>query len=111
MKEPLHITDTSFDQEVLKSGIPVLVDFWAPWCGPCKMIGPIVEELGNDYEGRLKVGKINVDDNPQVATQLGIRSIPTLYLFKDGQPVESIIGAVPKEYNMEKIDPHLQARK
>ena len=107
MSEPLHITDTSFDQEVLKSGVPVLVDFWAPWCGPCKMIGPIVEDLGDEYKDRLKIGKINVDDNPQVATQLGIRSIPTLILFKDGQPVEMIIGAVPKAYISEKIDPHL----
>jgi thioredoxin 1 len=107
MSESLQFSDAAFEEEVLKSDLPVLVDFWAPWCGPCKMISPIVEQIGDDYEGRLKVGKVNVDDNPQVATQLGIRGIPTLILFKDGKAVEQIIGAVPKAHITEKIDKHL----
>ncbi len=107
MSESLQFSDAGFEEEVLKSDLPVLVDFWAPWCGPCKMISPIVEQIGDDYEGRLKVGKVNVDDNPQVATQLGIRGIPTLILFKEGQAVEQIIGAVPKAQITEKIDKHL----
>ena len=107
MSESLQFSDAGFEEEVLKSDLPVLVDFWAPWCGPCKMISPIVEQIGDDYEGRLKVGKVNVDDNPQVATQLGVRGIPTLILFKEGQAVEQIIGAVPKAQITEKIDKHL----
>ncbi len=107
MSEPHHFTDASFKQDVLESDLPVLVDFWAPWCGPCRLIGPIVEEIGEEYKEKLKVGKINVDDNPQVATQLGIRGIPTLILFKGGQAVEMIIGAVPKAHIIEKIEPHL----
>jgi thioredoxin 1 len=107
MSEAHNFTDASFQQDVLESDLPVLVDFWAPWCGPCKLISPIVEEIGEEYKEKMKVGKINVDDNPQVATQLGIRGIPTLILFKGGQAVEMIIGAVPKAQIIEKITPHL----
>ncbi len=107
MSDTIQFTDDTFEAEVTKSEIPVLVDFWAPWCAPCKMIGPIVEGIGKEYEGRLKVGKLNVDDNPQAATQFGIRGIPALLLFVNGQPIEQIIGAVPKNQITEKIDKHL----
>lgn len=86
-------SDSNFQQDVLKSDTPVLVDFWAPWCGPCKIVDPIVHELGHEYEGKIKVGKLNVDENPQVSGSYGVMSIPTLMFFKNGQPVKSIIGA------------------
>ena len=94
----------SNDQEVLKSVLPVIVDFWAVWCGPCKMIAPIMEEFANDYDGKLKVAKIDVDNNPNVAVNFGIRSIPTVLIFKDGQVVEQIICAYPKSHFKEKLD-------
>ena len=90
-------TDATFDQEVLKSQTPVLVDFWAPWCGPCKIIGPIVEELATEYGAKLKVGKLNVDDNQNASSKYGVMSIPTLMVFKNGQPVKTMIGAQSKE--------------
>jgi thioredoxin 1 len=90
------ITDNTFEQEVLSSEIPVLVDFWAPWCGPCRMVAPVVDELSQDFDGQVKVVKINTDENPTIATQYGIRSIPTLIVFKDGQPVDRVVGALPK---------------
>jgi thioredoxin 1 len=96
MAEPLEFTDANFEQEVLKSDIPVLVDFWAEWCGPCKMIAPSVRELAVEYEGKVKVGKLDVDNNMQIAGALSIRSIPTLLIFKNGQIADMIIGAVPK---------------
>jgi thioredoxin 1 len=92
----LTITDQNFDQEVLKSDKPVLVDFWAVWCGPCKIVEPIVDELTHEYEGKIKVGKVNVDEN-EVAGNYGIMSIPTLMIFKNGQPVKSMVGAQSKE--------------
>mgnify|MGYP000515890589 FL=1 len=92
----IEFTDDNFDTEVLKSNLPVLVDFWAEWCGPCKMIAPIVEEIASDYAGKVKVGKVNVDFNNQVAMQYGIRGIPALLVFKGGAVANQIVGAVPK---------------
>jgi thioredoxin 1 len=100
----MEFTESNFESEVLKSSTPVLVDFWAPWCGPCKMVAPIVEEISSEYGGRLKVGKLNTDDNQKVASDYGVMSIPTLMIFKDGQVVERIIGAQPKEALKTKID-------
>jgi thioredoxin 1 len=105
--KPVELTDSSFETEVLKSTIPVLIDFWAIWCGPCRMVSPIVEELAGEYTGKLKVGKVDVDTNPSTAMQYGIRSIPTLLLFKDGQVVEQIVGAVPKRVIVDKLSRHL----
>jgi thioredoxin 1 len=96
MSAELAVTDASFQDDVLNDNLPVLVDFWAPWCGPCRMLGPVVDEIAQQYEGRVKVVKLNTDENPNVASQYGIRSIPMLILFKDGQKVDSLVGAVPK---------------
>ena len=92
----LTITDSNFDAEVLKSSTPVLLDFWAQWCAPCRAIGPLVEQLAKDYSGKLKVGKVNIDENPKTPTQYDVRSIPTLLVFKDGKVVGQIVGAVPR---------------
>ncbi|HKQ32388.1 MAG TPA: thioredoxin [Thermodesulfobacteriota bacterium] len=92
----IELSDTNFDAEVIKSDVPVLVDFWAPWCGPCRAIAPSVEEISSTYQGKIKVGKLNVDENQQTTMKFGIRSIPTLIVFKGGKAVEQIIGAVPK---------------
>ncbi len=100
-------TDSNFDAEVLKSDLPVLVDFWAPWCGPCRMVGPIVEQLATELQGKLKVVKVNTDENQSVAVRYGIRSIPTLGIFKNGKVVDSVVGAVPKQYLQEKVQPYL----
>ena len=96
MSDLMQITDASFEEEILKSELPVLVDFWAPWCGPCRMITPIVEELASEYEGKIKVVKMNVDENQATPTKYGIRGIPTVILFKGGEVAEQIVGAVPK---------------
>jgi thioredoxin 1 len=104
MSSPVELNDGNFESEVLKSDLPVLVDFWAPWCGPCKMVGPIVEEIAKDYEGKLKVGKLNVDDKSQTAGQYGIMSIPNLLFFKGGKVVDQIVGAVAKQQFVEKLD-------
>jgi thioredoxin 1 len=105
--KPVELTDSSFETEVLKSTIPVLIDFWAIWCGPCRMVSPVVEEIAGEYAGKLKVGKVDVDSNPATAMQYGIRSIPTLLLFKDGQVIEQIVGAVPKRVIVDKLSRHL----
>ncbi|MFM7852105.1 MAG: thioredoxin [Flammeovirgaceae bacterium] len=102
MGKTLELTDATFD-EALKSEKPVLVDFWAEWCGPCKMIGPVVEELANEYEGKAIVAKLNVDDNPNVTARFGVRSIPTLFVFKNGEIVYKQVGAVPKSVLANKL--------
>ena len=104
-----HVTDANFEAEVLKSGQPVLVDFWAPWCGPCRAIAPIVDQLAAEYDGRLKVVKINVDDNPQTPARFGVRGIPNLLIIKGGQVKEQIVGAVPKANLVRALDNALVA--
>lgn len=103
------VTDQNFDADVLKSDLPVLVDFWAEWCTPCKIVGPIVEELAVEYAGKIKVGKMNVDENPQVPGTYGVMSIPTLIVFKNGKPVKTTIGAQGKEALKKMIDEALSA--
>jgi thioredoxin 1 len=104
---PIQITDSNFVQEVEQSDIPVLLDFWAVWCGPCKMIAPIVEELAVEFEGKAKIGKVDVDNNPGIASKFGIRSIPTLLIFKGGKKVDEIVGAVPKPMIVSKLKAQL----
>jgi thioredoxin 1 len=104
MSDPIEFTDENFEIEVIKSEKLVLVDFWAPWCSPCHMVSPIVEEIGRDYSDKLKVGKLNVDENSKIASQYGIMSIPSLLFFKEGKVVEQVIGAVPKDHLKEKVD-------
>jgi thioredoxin 1 len=106
MAKAIEITDANFE-EIIKSEQPILVDFWAEWCGPCKMIGPVVEELAGDYEGKAIIGKVDVDSNPGVAQAFGIRSIPTLLFFKGGEIVDKQVGAVPKSVLSKKLDAQL----
>lgn len=104
MSEPIVLTDDNFSAEVLNAGVPVLVDFWATWCGPCRVIAPIVQEVSSEYEGRAKVGKLDVDEARQTAAEFGIRSIPTLLIFKGGKVADQIIGAVPKRQITAKLE-------
>ena len=96
MSEVVHATDASFESEVLQSGLPVVLDFWAPWCGPCKMIAPILDDIATELDGKVKVVKINVDEDQQVAAKFGVRSIPTLVIFNEGKVVATQVGALPK---------------
>jgi thioredoxin 1 len=107
MSNVIELNDNNFEEEVIKSSEPVLVDFWAEWCGPCKMIAPSVENISNEYEGKLKVGKLDVDSNPTVSSTYGIRSIPTLLIFKNGAPVDQIVGAVGQNVIASKVDNHI----
>ena len=108
MAQPFATTDSDFDSKVLKAELPVLVDFWAEWCGPCKMIAPIVDELSEEYDGKLDFAKVDVDSNPSTAMTYGVRSIPTLLIFKEGKPIDQIVGAVPKGVLKKKIDSALE---
>lgn len=101
--KPVTLTDTNFESEVIESDIPVLIDFWATWCGPCKAIAPIVEDLANEYSGKVKIGKVDVDENQQTAIKYGIRSIPTLLIVKNGKVKDMIVGAVPKAQIVKKL--------
>ncbi len=103
------VTDGTFEQEVLQSEIPVLVDFWAPWCGPCRMVAPVIDEVAQEFNGQVKVVKVNTDENSSVASKYGIRSIPTLMIFKDGQRVDMIVGAVPKSILITTLQKHLNS--
>lgn len=103
----LEITDENFEEVVLKSNKPVLVDFWAEWCGPCRMVGPLVEEIAKEYDGKAVVGKVNVDNNPQISTQFGIRNIPSILYFKNGKVVDKQVGAAPKSILASKLEAQL----
>ncbi len=107
MAKPVHITDDTFEKEVLESDIPVLADFWAEWCGPCRTIAPVLEEIAQEYDGRLKIAKVDVDENQATPARFGIQGIPTLILFKNGEPVERLVGAMPKEQLLSQLRPHL----
>lgn len=106
-EKTLTFTDAAFDKDVLNSDVPVLVDFWAEWCGPCRMMSPTVDQVANDYDGKVKVGKLNVDDNQQTAARYGIRGIPTLLLFKGGQVVDQKVGAIGKTDFQKMLDSHV----
>ncbi len=103
----LQVTDSTFEQEVINGSGPVLVDFWADWCNPCHMIAPVLEELADEYQGQLKVGKVNVDENPETPARFGIRGIPTLLLFKDGELKEKVVGVQPKSQLVSLIDQYV----
>ncbi|MGQ9525743.1 MAG: thioredoxin [Armatimonadota bacterium] len=107
MSKAVEVTESSFEQEVLQSSVPVLVDFWAPWCGPCRMLAPTVDQIADEFAGRLRVVKVNTDDNPGVAARYQIMSIPTLMLFKEGKPVDQMVGVQPKSALVSRIERHI----
>ena len=107
MSKAVTVSDATFTDEVLNSETPVLVDFWAAWCGPCRVVGPILDEISIEQVGRLKIAKVNIDENQEIAQQLGISSIPTMMLYKNGEMVERIVGAYPKPRILEKVEPHI----
>jgi thioredoxin 1 len=107
MAKPIHVTDRTFDAEALTSDIPVLADFWAEWCGPCKTIAPVLEEIAEEYDGELKIAKLDVDENSHTARRYGVKSIPTLILFRNGQSVERLVGTMPKGQLLSRIRPYL----
>ncbi|MDP9357052.1 MAG: thioredoxin [Chloroflexota bacterium] len=107
MTQPIDVTDGTFEQEVLKADQPVLVDFWASWCGPCRAISGILKEIATEQQDRVKIAKVNIDEHTQYAAQLGVTSLPTLVVFKGGQPVDRIIGALPKRSIVDRLEPHL----
>ncbi len=107
MAHPMHLTDDMYESEVVKSELPVLIDFWATWCGPCRAIAPIVEQLADEYEGKLKVFKLDVDNNQKTAMNFGIRSIPTVVIIKNGEEVDRILGAVPKQQIVDRLKNHI----
>jgi len=107
MAKPIELTDDSFEEEVINADNPVLVDFWAEWCGPCRMVSPIVDELADEYDGKAKFGKVDVDNNPEISTKYGIRSIPSLLIFKGGEVVDQIVGAVPKSQLKKQLEAQL----
>ena len=108
MSKPVEIKDDNFSEVITQAKTPVLVDFWAPWCGPCRMVSPVVEELADEYEGKVSFGKVNVDENPKIASQYGIMSIPTLILFKEGKPLSNIVGFRPKDELKKSLDAALE---
>ena len=108
MSQPIHVTDQNFKQEVLESQVPVLVDFWAPWCAPCRIIAPVVEEIAREFEGSLKVAKLNTDENQMTAMEYRIMGIPTLGIFMNGRMVDQIVGAAPKPHIVEKLKYYIQ---
>ncbi len=107
MVHPSPVTDSTFENEVTQSSTPVLVDFWAEWCGPCKLVAPVLDQIASEQDGKLKVVKLNVDENPSMMQKFGIRGIPTMILFKDGQPVETLVGFMPKPKILDKLEPHI----
>ncbi len=107
MTKPMNVTDSTYQEEVIESTKPVLVDFWAPWCGPCRIVGPVLEEIAAEDEARIKIVKVNVDENQKYAGQLGVFNIPTMVLYKNGQPVDKIVGAQPKNAIKATLEPHL----
>jgi thioredoxin 1 len=107
MSKAVTVSDATFTDEVINSETPVLVDFWAAWCGPCRVVGPILDEISIEQDGKLKIAKVNIDENQAIAQQLGISSIPTMVLYKNGEMVERIVGAYPKPRILEKVEPHI----